>query len=71
MIASPTGLGPENESAGEDQQQLHDRPILSWERMLYKDYAPRCSIEKKNSGRESQGARRQDELICGKPPVVK
>jgi hypothetical protein len=28
-------------------------------------------LRKKNSGRESQGARRQDELIGGKPPVVK
>jgi hypothetical protein len=26
---------------------------------------------KKNSGREFQGARRKDELIGGKPPVVK
>jgi hypothetical protein len=25
----------------------------------------------KKSGRESQGARRQDEMIGGKPPVVK
>jgi hypothetical protein len=28
-------------------------------------------LRKKNSGRESQGARHQDELIGGKPPVVK
>jgi hypothetical protein len=28
-------------------------------------------LRKKNSGRESQGARRQDELIGGKSPVVK
>jgi hypothetical protein len=28
-------------------------------------------LRKRNSGRESQGARRQDELICGQPPVVK
>jgi hypothetical protein len=27
-------------------------------------------LKKKNSGRESQGARRQEELIGGKPPVV-
>jgi hypothetical protein len=27
--------------------------------------------ERKNDGRESQGAWRQDELIGGKPPVVK
>jgi hypothetical protein len=28
-------------------------------------------LENKNSGRGSQRARRQDELIGGKPPVVK
>jgi hypothetical protein len=52
---------------------VNDRPILFSQRMLYKDYDRRCSIEKKNSGRESQGARRQDErlVIGGKPPVVK
>jgi hypothetical protein len=50
---------------------VNDRPILSSERMLYKDYDLRCSIEKKISGRGSQGARRKDELICGKPPDVK
>jgi hypothetical protein len=50
---------------------LVTRPILSSERMLYKDYDRRCSNKKKNSGRESQGAGRQDELIGSKPPVVK
>jgi hypothetical protein len=38
--------------------------------MLHKDYDRKCSIEK-NAGRESQGAWRQDEVIGGKPPVVK
>jgi hypothetical protein len=38
--------------------------------MLYKDYNRKRSFEK-NAGRESQGACRQDELIGGKPPVVK
>jgi hypothetical protein len=50
---------------------VNDRPILSLERMLFKDYDRRCSIEKNNSGRDPEGARRQDELIGGKPPVVK
>jgi hypothetical protein len=45
---------------------VNDRPILSSEWMLYKDYDRRCSIENNNSGRESQGARSQDELIGGK-----
>jgi hypothetical protein len=40
--------------------------------MLHKDYDPKGSVEKNNiSGRESQGAWRQDELIGGKPQVVK
>jgi hypothetical protein len=36
--------------------------------MLHEDYDRKCSTEKKNSGRESQGVCRQDELIGGKPP---
>jgi hypothetical protein len=40
--------------------------------MLHKDYCLKDLVEKKKiSGRESQGAWRQDELIGGKPPVVK
>jgi hypothetical protein len=50
---------------------VNDRPIPSSERMLHKNYHRKCSVEKKNSGRESQGACRQDELTGGKPPVVK
>jgi hypothetical protein len=46
-------------------------PILSSETLLYKDYDRGCSIKKNNSGAESQGAGRQDELIGGKPPVAK
>jgi hypothetical protein len=42
--------------------------LLSSERMLHKDYDRQLQ---KNSGRESQGACHQDELIGGKPPVVK
>jgi hypothetical protein len=38
--------------------------------MLYKDYDRKGSI-KKNVGRDPQGASRQDEMIGGKPPVVK
>jgi hypothetical protein len=49
---------------------VNDRPILSSE-MLYKDYDRRCSYDENNCGLESQGGRRQDELIGGKPPVVK
>jgi hypothetical protein len=45
--------------------------IFSSEKILYKDYDLKGSVEEKNSVRESQGAWRQDELIGGKPPVVK
>jgi hypothetical protein len=38
--------------------------------MLHKGYENMYSVER-NAGRESQGACRQDELIGGKPPVVK
>jgi hypothetical protein len=38
--------------------------------MLHKDFESKYSIEN-NAGRESQGACRQDEVIGGKPPVVK
>jgi hypothetical protein len=38
--------------------------------MLHKDYDRKGSTEK-ISGRDSQGVWRQDELIGGKPPVVK
>jgi hypothetical protein len=71
MVASSTGLGPENECAGESQQQLSMTDPSSRQRGFYNDYDHRSSIEKQISGRESQGARRQDELIGGKPPVVK
>jgi hypothetical protein len=38
--------------------------------MLHKDYNRKCYSEK-GTGRGSQGAWLQDELIGGKPPVVK
>jgi hypothetical protein len=38
--------------------------------MLHKNYDRNTSVEK-NSGRESKGALRQEELIGDKPPVVK
>jgi hypothetical protein len=37
--------------------------------MLHKDY-DRVQYKNKITGRESQGACRQDELIGGKPPIV-
>jgi hypothetical protein len=38
---------------------------------LYKEYVRKGSVEKKIFGRDSQEACRQDEVIGGKPPVVK
>jgi hypothetical protein len=39
--------------------------------MLHKDQARYGSVAKKISGHDPQGAWCQDELIGGKPPVVK
>jgi hypothetical protein len=51
---------------------IRDTPIFSSERMLHKDYDPKGSAAKrKNSGHEPQEAWHQDELIGGKPSVVK
>jgi hypothetical protein len=46
---------------------MRDKPILSPERMLYQGNDRRGSVAKKISGRESQGARLQDELIGWQP----
>jgi hypothetical protein len=45
--------------------------ILSSENMLHKAYDLSGSVSRKISGREPQGTWRQDELIGGKPPVIK
>jgi hypothetical protein len=51
---------------------IRDNPIFFSERMLHKNYDRKGSVgEKKICGREPQGAWRQDELIGGKPLVVK
>jgi hypothetical protein len=52
---------------------MRDNPILTSEWMLHNEYDRKGSVikKKKNSGHEPQGARRQDELIGGKPPAVK
>jgi hypothetical protein len=49
---------------------VNGKTILSSERILSKDYDRRCS-NKKHSGREPQGAWRQDKLSGSKPRVVK
>jgi hypothetical protein len=52
-------------------KHIHKTTIFSSERMLHKDYDRMDSTAKKISGRDPQGACRQDELTDGKPPVVK
>jgi hypothetical protein len=50
---------------------ISGKPLSSSERTLHKDYDRKGSVDKKVSGRESQGAWAKDELIGGKPPVIK
>jgi hypothetical protein len=49
---------------------IRDKPIFSSERTLHKDNYYKGSVDKTCS-RGSQRAGLQDELIGGKPPVVK
>jgi hypothetical protein len=72
MTMSPAGPGPENDCAGEDQQQLQTIDPSSRQRECYvKTMRASVQLENKITGRESRGAFRQDELIGGKPPVAK
>jgi hypothetical protein len=71
MVASPKGLGHENESAGKDQQQLKMTDPSASQRGYYLRTMTAGVQLRKKSGLESKKARRQDELIGGKPPVVK
>jgi hypothetical protein len=50
---------------------VNDIPILSSERMLIRTLIASVQLENKINGRESQEACRQDDLIGGKPPVLK
>jgi hypothetical protein len=47
MVMSPTGLRPENDCAG-PEAVVTDRPTLSSERLLHKDYNRRGSVDKKS-----------------------
>jgi hypothetical protein len=68
---SPGGVGPENDKRWRGPAAIvNDTVILSSERMLHKDHDSKGSVGK-IAGRESQGAWCQDELIGGKPSVVK
>jgi hypothetical protein len=50
---------------------IRDNPILSSERMLHKNYGSKGSVGKEISGYELREAWRQDEMIGGKPSVIK
>jgi hypothetical protein len=50
---------------------VNDRSILSSERILHKNYNLSVQLQNKITGREAHEACRQDELIGGKPPVIK
>jgi hypothetical protein len=69
---SPAGLGPDNDSAGEDKQKLYTTDPFSLQRRGYIwILTSSVQLENKITGLESQEACRQDELICDKPPVIK
>jgi hypothetical protein len=71
VVMSPAEIGPENVCSGKDQQQLQTTDPRSCQRCYMRTITEIVQLENKNSGRGSQGACRQDELIGDKPPVVK
>jgi hypothetical protein len=72
MVMSPAGLGAENDCAGEDQQQLQTTDPSSRQTGCYvRTITASVQLENKITGRESQGACRQDELIGGKTASCK
>jgi hypothetical protein len=72
VVMSPAELGPENDCAGEDLQQLYMTDPSSRQRRCYiRAITASVKFENKITGRESQGACRQDELIGCKPKVEK
>jgi hypothetical protein len=72
VVMRPAGPGPENDCAGEDQQQLYTTDLTSRQVGCHiRTIAASVQLENNISGRESQGVCRKDEFIGGKPPVVK
>jgi hypothetical protein len=68
----PASLGSENDCAYEDQPQLKTTEPSSRLRERYiRTITASVQLEKNIIGHESRGACREDELIFGKPPVVK
>jgi hypothetical protein len=72
VVMSPAGLGPENVCAGEDQQQLQmTDPSFRQTGCYIRIITASIQLENKITRCGSQGVCLQDELIGGKPPVVK
>jgi hypothetical protein len=72
VVMSPAELGPENDFAGETQQQLQMTDPSSRQRGCYiRTTAASVQLENEVTGRESRRAYGSDELIGGKQPVVK
>jgi hypothetical protein len=66
------GVGPEKDCTGEAQQQLYRADPSSRLRGCYiRTSIASVQLENIHSGSGSQEARRKDEMIGVKPPVVK
>jgi hypothetical protein len=72
MVVRRTGNRPENDCAGEDQQQLQMRDPSSLQGGFYiRTITASVQLKNKITGCGSQEACHQNELIGGKPLVVK
>jgi hypothetical protein len=65
------GTHPRMTALARPNRIVNDRPVFSSEGIYIKTMTTNNHSKKKITGRESQGACREDELIGGKPPVIK
>jgi hypothetical protein len=69
MVMSHAGLGSVNDCAGEAQEQLYTTDVSSRHRGHYiRTTTATVQLEKRITGRGSQGSCRQDELTGDIPP---
>jgi hypothetical protein len=72
VVMSPVGLGPKNDCADENQQQLYTADPSSCQRGIYiRTITASVQLENKITGHVSQGVFCQGEMIGGKTPVIK